>query len=302
MTHPYLQVSPEVEAALAAGKPVVALESTIITHGMPHPANVETALAVEAEIRAGGATPATIAVVGGKLAIGLTPPQIEALARAEGVVKCSRRDLGLVLASGQTGATTVAGTMIAAHLAGIRVFVTGGIGGVHRGAATTMDVSADLLELATTPVAVVCAGVKSILDVGLTLEVLETQGVPVLGYQTARFPAFYLRDAGHPVDARLDSPAALADVLRAHWALGLGGAIVANPIPPADELPPDEIEEAIRRALTEAEAGGIHGKAVTPFLLERLRAITDGRSLAANVALVRHNARVGAALAVALAQ
>jgi pseudouridine-5'-phosphate glycosidase len=301
MTHPYLQVSPEVSAALAAGRPVVALESTIITHGMPHPANVETALAVEAVIRAGGAVPATIAVMDGKLAVGLSGAQIEALAKTEGVVKTSRRDLGVVLASRQTGATTVAGTMIAAQLAGIRVFVTGGIGGVHRGAAATMDVSADLLELAHTPVAVVCAGVKSILDVGLTLEVLETQGVPVLGYQTQRFPAFYVRDSGHPVDACFDDPRSLAAMLQAHWALGLGGAIVANPIPASDELPPDEIEEAIRRALTEAEAGEIHGKAVTPFLLERLRAITAGRSLGANVALVKDNARVGAALAVALA-
>ncbi|MDB5099407.1 MAG: uncharacterized protein JWM80_3828 [Cyanobacteria bacterium RYN_339] len=295
-----MQISPEVAAALEAHRPVVALESTIITHGMPFPANVETALAVEAEIRAAGAVPATIAVVSGKLAVGLSAAQIEALGQAEGVVKCSRRDLGVVLASGQTGATTVAGTMIVAHLAGIRVFVTGGIGGVHRGAAATMDVSADLLELARTPVAVVCAGVKSILDVALTLEVLETQGVPVLGYQTQRFPAFYLRDAGHPVDATYETPAALAEVLRAHWALGLGGAIVANPIPVEDELPPEQIEEAIRRALMEAEAGGIQGKAVTPFLLDRLRTITEGRSLAANVALVKHNARVGAALAVAL--
>lgn len=300
MPHPLLELSPEVADALAHGRPVVALESTIITHGMPWPANLETARAVENEIRQAGATPATIAVLDGKLAVGLTPERLEALARSPDAVKCSRRDLGVVLARRQTGATTVAGTMIAAHLAGIRVFVTGGLGGVHRGAATTMDISADLMELARTPVAVVCAGVKSILDVGLTLEVLETHGVPILGYRTDRFPAFYVRDAGYGVDARLDEPQALAAVLEAHWALGLAGAVVANPIPVEDELPVDEVDGAIARALAEADAEAVRGKAITPYLLARLEAITAGRSLKANVALVKHNARTGAALAAAL--
>jgi pseudouridine-5'-phosphate glycosidase len=300
MTHPLLDLAPDVQAALADHRPVVALESTIITHGMPWPINLETARAVEAEIRAGGAVPATIAVLDGKLAIGLAPDRLERLARSTDAVKCSRRDLGVALARHQTGATTVAATMIAAHLAGIRVFVTGGIGGVHRGAGTTMDVSADLLELARTPVAVVCAGVKSILDVALTLEVLETHGVPVLGYGTDRFPAFYLRDGGHPVPVRCNDPAALAQVLALHWALGLGGAVVANPIPTADELPGLEIEEAITKALGEASAQNVRGKEITPFLLQRLEALTAGRSLKANIALVMNNARVGAALAAAL--
>jgi pseudouridine-5'-phosphate glycosidase len=300
MPHPLLELAPEVQAALSAHRPVVALESTIITHGMPWPANLETARALEAEVRAGGAVPATIAVLDGKLAIGLTDARLEALARSPDAIKCSRRDLGVVLARGQTGATTVAGTLIAAHLAGIRVFVTGGIGGVHRGATMTMDVSADLLEIARTPVAVVCAGVKSILDVALTLEVLETHGVPVIGYGTERFPAFYVRDGGHPVAARCDHPAELAAVLAMHWALGLGGAVVANPIPAGDELPANEIERAIVQALAEAHSQGVTGKDITPFLLQRLEAITEGGSLKANIALVMNNARVGAALAAAL--
>ncbi|MFN3431122.1 MAG: pseudouridine-5'-phosphate glycosidase [Candidatus Sericytochromatia bacterium] len=300
---PPLVLHPDVRAALAEGRPVVALESTIITHGMPYPANVETALAVEAVIREGGAVPATIAIVDGKMRVGLTQPEIEALARAEHVVKCSRRDLPVVIARRQTGATTVAGTMIVAAMAGIRVFVTGGIGGVHRGAETSMDVSADLTELARTDVAVVCAGAKAILDIGLTLEFLETHGVPVLGYRTDRFPAFYIRDGGFGVDARVDDIAELAAIIDTQRRLGLGGGtVVANPIPPEHELPADAIESAIQGALFEASRMGIAGKALTPFLLGRLAEVTGGRSLEANIALVKHNARVGAALAAALAE
>jgi pseudouridine-5'-phosphate glycosidase len=297
-----LVLHPDVRAALAEGRPVVALESTIITHGMPYPANIETALAVEAVIREGGAVPATIAIVDGALRVGLSHAEITALAQANDVVKCSRRDLPMVVARRQTGATTVAGTMIVAAMAGIRVFVTGGIGGVHRGAETTMDVSADLTELARTDVAVVCAGAKAILDIGLTLEYLETHGVPVLGYRTDRFPAFYVRDGGFGVDARVDDIDELASIIATKRELGLGGGVVvANPIPPEHELPADAIEASIQGALFEASRLGVAGKALTPFLLGRLAEVTEGRSLAANIALVKHNARVGAELAVALA-
>lgn len=305
MTHatPELSVQREVAEALAAGRPVVALESTIITHGMPYPANVETALAVEAIIREAGAVPATIAILNGRLTVGLDRDQLEALARTPDVVKCSRRDLPVVVARGLNGATTVAGTMIVAALAGIRVFVTGGIGGVHRGAAISMDVSADLSELAQTDVTVVCAGAKAILDLGLTLEYLETHGVPVLGYRTDRFPAFYVRDGGFPVDTRVDSVEELAAIIAAKRTLGLkGGVVVANPIPSEHALPTDEIEAAIQTALADAAARGITGKATTPFLLARLGEVTGGRSLSANIALVKHNAQVGAALAVAIAR
>lgn len=296
-------LSPEVAAALAAGRAVVALESTIITHGMPYPANVETALSVEAMIREVGAVPATIAIVDGVIKVGLSEAEIRALAQSQDAVKCSRRDMPVLVARGQTGATTVAATMIIAEMAGIRVFVTGGIGGAHRGAERTMDVSADLLELAQTDVAVVCAGAKSILDLGLTLELLETHGVPVLGYRTDRFPAFYVADSGFPVPHRVDTPAEAAAVIAAKRRLGLkGGTVIANPIPAAAALPPGEIEEAIARALADAEAQGVAGKAITPFLLARLGAITEGRSLAANQSLVRHNAAVGAAIAVELAR
>lgn len=304
MTHanPELFVQSEVAEALAAGRPVVALESTIITHGMPYPANVETALAVEAIIREAGAVPATIAILNGRLTVGLDRDQLEALAQTPDVVKCSRRDLPVVVARGLNGATTVAGTMIVAALAGIRVFVTGGIGGVHRGAEISMDVSADLSELAQTDVTVVCAGAKAILDLGLTLEYLETHGVPVLGYRTDRFPAFYVRDGGFPVDTRVDSVEELAAIVAAKRTLGLkGGVVVANPIPPEHALPTDEIESAIQTALADAAAKGITGKATTPFLLARLGEVTGGRSLTANIALVKHNAQVGAALAVAIA-
>jgi pseudouridine-5'-phosphate glycosidase len=294
---------PEVRAALESGRAVVALESTIITHGMPYPANVETALGVEQLIRDQGAVPATLAIVDGVIRIGLTPEEIEALAQRKDVVKASRRDLAYVVAQGLTGATTVAGTMILAAMAGIRVFVTGGLGGVHRGASETMDVSADLTELGRTPVAVVCAGVKSILDIGLTLEVLETQGVPVVGYRTRRFPAFYLRDGGYPVDCTVETPEAAAALIAAQLQVpGATGMVIANPIPESDALPPEEVEGAIATALADADRLQIVGKAVTPYLLGRLGEITAGRSLKSNIALVRHNATVGAQIAVALAE
>lgn len=295
-------VHPEVQAALAHGGPVVALETTIVTHGMPYPANVETALAVEAVIREAGAVPATLAVIDGVIRIGLSAEEIEDLAKRQAVIKCSRRDLAYVVAEKRTGATTVAGTMILAAMAGIKVFVTGGLGGVHRGASETMDVSADLTELARTPVAVVCAGVKSILDIGLTLEVLETQGVPVVGYQTARFPAFYLRDGGYPVDYTVETPEAAARLMATQFQVPQAtGLVVANPIPEAAALPQDEVERAIAQALADAERDHIVGKAVTPYLLSRLGEITGGRSLTSNIALIKHNAQVGAEIARALA-
>lgn len=301
MPHP-IDIAPEVADALAAGRPVVALETTIITHGMPWPANVETALAVEDTIRAGGAVPATMAIMKGRPRAGLTRAEIEALGQATGVVKASRRDLAVLMARGLDGATTVAGTMLLAAMAGIRVFVTGGLGGVHRGAERSMDVSADLTELARTPVAVVCAGVKSILDVGLTLEVLETHGVPVVGYGTDRFPAFYVPDSGFAAPARVDTPAEAAAIVRAQLALGLGGCVIANPIPADRALAGAMIEAAIAETLAEADRQGVRGKDITPFVLADLNARTEGRSLAANVALVEHNARLGAAIAVALAE
>jgi pseudouridylate synthase len=297
-----LEPSPEVRDAIASRRPLVALESTIIAHGMPFPANVETARAVEALVRQNGAVPATVAVLGGRLRVGLSEAQLEQVGSAPGVAKVSRRDLPQALAGGGIGATTVAATMIAAHLAGIRIFVTGGIGGAHRGAERTFDVSADLTELSRTPVAVVCAGAKSILDLSLTLEVLETHGVPVIGYRTDRFPAFFTRDSGHPVDFRLDEPGAVARALSTQWSLGYpGGAVVANPVPEAAALSRQEIDGAIVSALAEADARGVAGKAVTPFLLDHINRLTGGRSLAANVALVKHNAEVGAQVAAALA-
>lgn len=301
--HPLLDIHPEVAAALAAGRPVVALESTIISHGMPWPRNAETALAVEALVREEGAVPATIAVIDGRLQAGLSREQIERLGReGPAVAKASRRDLPLLVAQRRTGATTVAATMIVAALAGIRVFATGGIGGVHRGAETSFDISADLQELARTPVAVVCAGIKSILDLGLTLEYLETHGVPVIGAGTAELPAFYCRDSGFAVDARLDTPDEIAAVLRAKWQLGLGGGVVvANPIPQAHAMPRERIDAAIAQALAEAAAQRITGKASTPFLLARVAELTGGQSLEANIALVKHNARLAAQIAAALA-
>lgn len=294
--------SEAVAAARAAGRPVVALESTIVAHGMPYPDNVRTAREVEAIIREAGAEPATIAVIGGRIRIGLSADELELLGRAgERAHKVSRRDLPAVIASGELGATTVAGTMICAALAGIEVFVTGGIGGVHRGAAQTFDISADLQELARTSVAVVCAGAKSILDIGLTLEYLETHGVPVIACGQENFAAFYTRDSGFRADRRLDDAAAQARFIRTKWGLGLaGGVVVSVPVPEAAAMPREEIDAITQQALEDAARGGIAGKAVTPFLLARIRELTGGRSLAANIALVKHNAEVGAKLARAL--
>ena len=278
---------------------MVALESTLITHGLPRPKNLEVARALESAVREGGAVPATIAILGGQITVGLTDEQLVYLAGAQDVRKCSRRDLPIVVGRREDGATTVAGTMMAAHMAGIRVFATGGIGGVHRGHPS--DVSADLLELGRTPVTVVCAGAKAILDLPLTLEVLETQGVPVIGYGTDEFPAFYSRSSGLPVDVCCDTPEEIAAIAQARDALELpGGILVAVPIPTEDELPSSEAETAIGRALVEAEAQGITGKAVTPFLLARVSELTGETSLRANVALLLNNARVAAAIAVAI--
>ncbi len=294
--------SPAVAAARAAGTPLVALETTIITHGMPYPQNVETALAVEAIVRAGGAEPATIAILDGRIRIGLDESEIQALAHLDGVRKVSRADLPHVLLTRGAGATTVAATMICAALAGIDVFATGGIGGVHRGAETTFDVSADLDELALTPVAVVCAGAKALLDLPKTLEVLETRGVPVIAYGTDAFPAFWSRESGLTAPLRLDTPAEIAGMLHLQRRLGYrGGALIANPVPLADELGHDEIGDHIERAVAEASAAGISGKAVTPYLLDRIFQLSDGRSLTTNVALIKNNAALAAALACALA-
>jgi len=300
---PFLSIAPEVQNALQHGQAVVALESTIIAHGMPYPQNVATALQVEDQVRAGGAVPATIAVLDGCLRVGLGAGDIERLGRAGTAVhKVSRRDLPFVVASGQAGATTVAATMLIAARAGIRFFATGGIGGVHRGAAQTFDVSADLQELALTPVAVVCAGVKSILDLGLTLEYLETHSVPVVGYQTDSLPAFFTRSSAYAVPYRLDTPAAIARVLQCQWQLGFNsGMVVANPIPEAFALPPERMDAVIAQALQEAQEQGVAGKAATPFLLARVSALTGGDSLAANIQLVLNNARLAAALAGAFA-
>ena len=298
----YLEISPEVKAALEAGKPVVALESTIISHGMPYPQNVQTALAVEDIIRQNGATPATIAIIGGKLKAGCTKEEIEYLGKkGQAVTKASRRDLAVLCARGQDGATTVTTTMIIAHMAGIQVFATGGIGGVHRGAETTMDVSADLEELAHTPVMVVCAGAKSILDLGLTLEYLETHGVPVIGYGTEELPAFYTRKSGFSVDYRVDSPAELAAAFKTSLELGLGGGmLVTNPIPEEFSMDPAVINAAIDEALRQADDQGIHGKATTPFLLAKVKELTGGDSLESNIKLVFNNAALAAQTASAL--
>ena len=299
----FLVYSDEVRAARAAGKPIVALESTIISHGMPYPQNVQTAREVEQIIRDGGAVPATIAIIDGKICVGLSDAQLEQLGNTEGVLKVSRRDLPYVLSQKKLGATTVAATMICAELADIRVFVTGGIGGVHRGAQTSFDISADLQELAHTSVAVVCAGAKSILDLPLTLEYLETHGVPVVSVGQAQFPAFFTRESGLNADFQLDSAAELADFIRTKWQLGLnGGVVVANPVPQADAMPKTEIDAMTEQALREAEAQGVNGKAVTPFLLARIKQLTEGRSLDTNIALVKNNAVLGAELAVELAK
>ncbi|RQO56910.1 pseudouridine-5-phosphate glycosidase [Paucibacter sp. KBW04] len=297
----FLAFSDEVAAARAAGLPIVALESTIISHGMPYPQNVQTAREVQAIIRAAGAVPATVAVLAGKIRIGLSDAELELLGQSPEAMKVSRRDLPYALASGKIGATTVAATMICAELAGIRVFVTGGIGGVHRGAETSFDISADLQELARTSVAVVCAGAKSILDIALTLEYLETHGVPVLSVGQDNFAAFYTPDSGHRADFRLDSAAEQARFLQTKWALGLqGGVVISVPVPAAEAMPGSEIAAITEQALAEAASQGIQGKAVTPFLLARIKALTSGRSLASNIALVKNNAQAGAALALAL--
>ena len=298
----YLDVSPEVAEAIAAGKPVVALESTIISHGMPYPQNVETALKVESIIRDNGAVPATIAILGGRLKAGLTPEEIEYLGKkGHEVTKASRRDLAVLVSKGADGATTVTTTMMIAYMAGIRIFATGGIGGVHRGAETTMDISADLEELAQTPVMVVCAGAKSILDLGLTLEYLETHGVPVIGYGTKELPAFYTRKSGFAVDYELDSPAELAAAFKASQDMGLkGGMLVTNPIPEEFSMDPAVINKAIDEAIADANAQGIHGKESTPFLLAKVKEITGGDSLDANIHLVFNNARLAAQTAAEL--
>ena len=298
----YLSLSPEVAQALQQGKPVVALESTIISHGMPYPQNVETALKVEQTIRDNGAVPATIAIINGKLKAGCTPEEIEYLGKkGQAVTKASRRDLPVLIARGEDGATTVTTTMIIAAMAGIQVFATGGIGGVHRGAETTMDISADLEELAQTPVMVICAGAKSILDLGLTLEYLETKGVPVIGYQTDELPAFYTRHSGFNVDYRIDSPEELAAAFKAKLDMGLkGGMRVTNPIPEQYSMPADVINKAIDQAIEESKQRGIHGKQTTPFLLAKVKELTGGDSLASNIQLVLNNARLAAKTAAAL--
>jgi len=297
----FLLFSPEVAAARNAGLPVVALESTIISHGMPYPQNVQTAREVEQIIRDAGAVPATIAIIDGKICVGLNDEQLERLGTAQDAIKVSRRDLAYVLSQKLLGATTVAATMICAELAGIEVFVTGGIGGVHRGAETSFDISADLQELANTNVAVVCAGVKSILDIGLTLEYLETNGVPVVSVGQPGFPAFFTRESGFKADFQLDTSEAQASFIRTKWQLGLdGGVVVSNPVPAESAMPKEEIDRITGQALEEAEQQGVSGKLVTPFLLARIKELTEGRSLATIIALVKHNALVGARLAVAL--
>ena len=295
----YLEISPEVKSALAEGRPVVALESTIISHGMPYPQNVETAMNVERIVRENGAVPATIAIIGGKLKAGLSADEIEYLGKkGYDVTKASRRDLPVLVARGEDGATTVATTMIIAAMAGIKVFATGGIGGVHRGAEVTMDISADLEELARTPVLVVCAGAKSILDLGLTLEYLETKGVPVIGYGTDELPAFYTRKSGFGVDYRLDTPDEIAAAFRAKLEMGLaGGMLVTNPIPEPYSMDPDVINKAIDEAVAEANVKGIRGKQTTPFLLAKIKDITGGDSLASNIRLVYNNAALAAQVA-----
>ena len=298
----YLDIAPEVQQALADGRPVVALESTIISHGMPYPKNVETALLVEQTLRDNGAVPATIAILGGRLKAGLSKEEITYLGKAgRKVAKVSRRDLPVICARGADGATTVTTTMMIAAMAGIEVFATGGIGGVHRGAETTMDISADLEELAHTPVMVVCAGAKAILDLGLTLEYLETHGVPVIGYQTEELPAFYTRKSGFGVDYRLDTPAEVASAFHVKRELGLeGGMLVTNPIPEKYSMGHEVINAAIDKAVAEANEQGVHGKAVTPFLLARVKELTGGDSLESNIQLVYNNAALAADTAVEL--
>lgn len=299
----YLELSAEVEKALKEGRPVVALESTIISHGMPYPANVETARKVEQLVRDRGAVPATIAILDGKLKAGLSDEEIEFLGQATDVIKASRRDIPYIVSQGKNGGTTVGATMVVAALAGIKVFATGGIGGVHRGAEHTMDISADLEELGRTDVVVVCAGAKAILDLGLTLEYLETKGVPVLGFKTDRLPAFWTNTSEFPVDYRVDNAKQVAEIADTKWNLDLrGGVLVANPIPAEHSMDADFINNAIQDALKEADAEGIHGKETTPFLLSKIKDITEGKSLESNIELVYNNARVASDIAVELAK
>lgn len=294
----FLEIHPEVQQALQDKKPVVALESTIISHGMPYPKNVETALAVEDVVRQNGAIPATIAIMNGKCHVGLSKEQVEFFGKEKNVWKVSLRDMPYVISKQLYGATTVAATMRIAAMAGIKIFVTGGIGGVHRGAETSMDISADLTEMAQTSVAVVSAGVKSILDIGLTLEYLETKGIPVVTYQQDEFPSFYSRKSGFNSPLRLDSPGEIAFLLHTKWSLGLSGSVlIANPVPPEYEVPSDKMEEHIRQALAAASKQNIKGKEVTPFILQYIAEHTKGESLEANIALIKHNAKVGAEIA-----
>ncbi len=302
MKSSYLDVLPEIQSAINNGKAVVALESTIISHGMPYPRNIETARQVEEVVRSQGAIPATIAILKGRLKVGLTPQELEYLGKENSILKVSRRDLPYVVAKKLDGATTVASTMIISQLAGVKVFVTGGIGGVHRGAAETFDISADLTELAQTNVAVVCAGVKSILDIGSTLEYLETQGVPVFGYKTSEFPAFYTRSSGFNVDHKFESTREIAEAIKAKWELKLnGGIVIGNPIPEKYEMAPGKIDQVINQALDEAKQQQIRGKNITPFLLARIVELTGSESLDANIHLVLNNAAVGARLSKDLA-
>ena len=299
----YLDVQPEIAAAIAEGRPVVALESTILSHGMPYPENMEFAHKAEQIIRAEGAVPATTAIIGGKLKVGLTPEELDLMCNPVDIGKVSRRDVAVYLAAGKTGATTVATTMLIAAMAGIRVFATGGIGGVHRGGENTMDISADLQELASTPVAVVCAGAKMILDLGLTLEYLETQGVPVLGFRTDEFPAFYCRTSGFKLDYRAESEEEIAEIMKVKWDLGLkGGIVIGNPIPQEYELDFDWMNRVINDALKKAEGQGIRGKYITPFVLSELRDMTDGVSFASNLELAYNNIRVASRIAKAYAE
>lgn len=299
----YLDITPEIEAAIESGKPVVALESTILSHGMPYPKNLGFAARVEKVVRDEGAVPATLAIIDGRMKVGLTAPELERMCRAEGVAKVSRRDLPILLAQKGTGATTVASTMIIAALAGIRIFATGGIGGVHRGAQQTMDISADLQELAHTPVAVVCAGAKMILDIGLTLEYLETMGVPVLGLDTDDFPSFYCRRSGFGVDYNAKTPADAARIAKVKWDLGLaGGLLIGNPVPEEYAMDFDEMSAVIDRALAAAQEAGVRGKDTTPFLLAHIVEYTGGRSLATNIELACHNAQQAARIAVEYAK
>lgn len=304
MLEKYLEISEEVKNALKNNKPVIALESTIISHGMPYPQNAETALKVESIVRENGGIPATIAIIGGKLKVGLSPQEIELLGKeGEKVIKVSRRDIPYIIANKLNGATTVASTMIIANMAGIKIFATGGIGGVHRGAEHTMDISADLQELANTNVAVICAGAKSILDLGLTLEYLETNGVPVLGYKTKELPAFYTRNSGFNLDYAIDTPKEFAEILHAKWELGLkGGAVIANPIPEEYSMDSEVINKVIKDAISEADKLGIKGKDTTPFLLDKIQKLTEGSSLKANIELVFNNTKLATQIATELSK